>query len=164
MQEAQVLAPLLEPLGPLFAWIAAHPAAAVGAITAVPLGLTLAVLLFGRRPAPPPASPQPASPQPAPREPAPSSAEPVVLEAPVRAEPLPTPVAPTPVAPPRPVAPPAPVPIAPPPRVEPPPPKPVAPPPARLFDRLARTRTALVGGIGRLLAGRRLEGDAVDEL
>jgi fused signal recognition particle receptor len=34
----------------------------------------------------------------------------------------------------------------------------------RLFDRLARTRSALVGGLGRLLAGRRLEGDALEDL
>jgi fused signal recognition particle receptor len=69
-------------------------------------------------------------------------------------------------------APTPPAPIAAPPTAVPPPaaPEPVAPAPApvarppRLFERLARTRSALVGGLGRLLAGRRVEGDVLEEL
>jgi fused signal recognition particle receptor len=152
MQEAQVLAPLLEPLVPLFAWIAEHPRAALALIMAVPLALTAAVVLFGRRPVPPPA---------AELESGPLVAESGTLESPAASPTAPPIVQPRP-APPARVAPPPP-PLAP---IEaPPPPRPVAPPrPARLADRLARTRTALVGSLGRLLAGRRLEGDVLEEL
>ncbi|MEB2345555.1 MAG: signal recognition particle-docking protein FtsY [Deltaproteobacteria bacterium] len=173
MEQAQAFAPLLERLGPFFAWLAAHPRGALLAIAAVPVALTALVLVFGRRPSappeaaielPPPSPPQIAAPAaetpvpapaplasaaPAPaRTVAPAPSEPVV-EAPASrpaAAPRAAPAAPA--APPaRPAAPPAP-----------------APRPARLADRLARTRSALVGGLGRLLAGRRLEGDALDEL
>jgi len=157
MQEAQALGPLLEPLVPFFAWIAAHPAEAILAIAAVPIVLTAAVVVFGRRPAPPPEV-----------EPSEPPAERAILEAPAAAP------APAAIAPPRPTpvsVPPAPAPLAPTPPpppaapVEVPAPKPApAPRPVRLADRLARTRTALVGGLGRLLAGRRLEGDVLEEL
>jgi fused signal recognition particle receptor len=165
MQEAQALGSLLEPLAPFFAWFAAHPAAAVGAIAAIPLLLTAAVLLLGRRPAPAPVEPpQPAtSAEPAPSAPLPErapAAAPIaeVTPAAVPVAPAPAPgPAPSVAAPPAaPAVPPAPAPLA-----EPPAP---APRPARLFDRLARTRSALVGGLGRLLAGRRLEGDVLEEL
>jgi fused signal recognition particle receptor len=82
----------------------------------------------------------PAAPRPAPTPPAPIAAPPTAV---------PPPAAPEPVAP-------APAPVA-------PAPAPVARPP-RLFERLARTRSALVGGLGRLLAGRRVEGDVLEEL
>lgn len=77
--------------------------------------------------------------------------------------------APSPVlvepASPEPVAVPAPAPVAPP-VVEAPPAAPSAAPPAPrpLRERLARTREALVGGLGRVLAGRRLDADVIDEL
>src|SRR5690606_15807043 len=58
MQEAQILSPLLEPLVPLFAWVAENPAAAVALFGSIPFALTVAVLAFGRRP-PPLAEPEP---------------------------------------------------------------------------------------------------------
>ncbi|HSJ97274.1 MAG TPA: signal recognition particle receptor subunit alpha, partial [Myxococcota bacterium] len=159
MQEAQILAPLLEPLVPFFAWMAEHPAAAIGAIAAVPLALTAAVLVFGRRPEAPPEPEEigePIAPGELPAERAAAlEVSPPAPAAPelARRQPTPIPVPPEPA----PVAPPAP---APPPPVE----APAPPRPARLADRLARTRTALVGGLGRLLAGRRVEGDVLEEL
>lgn len=165
MQEAQALVPLLEPLAPLFAWFAEHPAAAVGAVGAVPLLLSAAVLLFGRRSAAPPRAAAPAPPGPAagPAAAAAPTAEPIA-PAPMP-EPVPAPARPAAVTPapepPRPAPAPPAVTIPAPPA---PAPAPKAPPPVRLFDRLARTRSALVGGLGRLLAGRRLEGDALEDL
>jgi fused signal recognition particle receptor len=167
MQEAQAFAPLLEPLVPFFAWLATHPTEALLAIAAVPIALTAAVLVFGRRPeappeaeieAPPPAR-EVAAPEAAVVAPAPP---PVVRPVPAQAPPAPVEAPPPAVAPPPPKPTVAPAPeaaVAPPPK-----PAPTPPRPARLADRLARTRTALVGGLGRLLAGRRLEGDALDEL
>ena len=159
MQEASTLAPLLESLTPLFDWIAAHPTAAVLVIASLPVLLAGAVLAFGR-PQPPPPPDVEAAPPPAPpaeravaAEPAATpAAPPVTRPAPPAEARAPAPAPPA-VAPP-PAAPPAPAPAA-----------PAAPPrPARLAERLARTRSALVGGLGRLLAGRRLEGEALEEL
>jgi len=154
MQEAQVLAPLLEPLAPLFAWVAAHPGAAIGLIAAVPLGLTAAVLLFGRRPVPPVERELPAPPVSERGAPAATAPAPLAVSHPAPAPPA----APIPI----PAPPPEPLPAPPAPEEAPAPPPP--PRPARLFDRLARTRAVLVGGLGRLLAGRRLEGDVLEEL
>jgi fused signal recognition particle receptor len=162
MQEAQVLGPLLEPLAPFFAWMAEHPAAAIGAIAALPLALTAGVVLFGRRPAPLPPEPEEAaavepSPELRPAEEAAAEIAPPTVVVGVETPPAVEPPTPLPVPPPAPPAPPAPVTA--------PRPAPVAPPrPARLADRLVRTRSALVGGLGRLLAGRRLEGDVLEEL
>ncbi len=157
MQDAPSLFELLERLSPFFAWMAEHPTAAILAIAALPLLLTAAVVLFGRQPPALPAEvPPPAVPAPAPRaEPAPASPRPTAPAALPTAAPTPPPVQPEPIAPPREAA---------------PEPAPAAPVPAlavrapRLFERLARTRGALVGGLGRLLAGRRVEGDVLDEL
>jgi fused signal recognition particle receptor len=144
--------------------MAEHPGATILAITAVPLLLTAAVVLFGRRPPATPAEaerPARAAPEP-PVAPLPPQAWDVApAEAPL-AEPEPLR---TPTAPPVPPAPPEPRPAAP--EAAPAPSAPIAPPVARaprLFERLARTRTALVGGLGRLLAGRRVEGAVLEEL
>jgi fused signal recognition particle receptor len=162
MQDVSTLSGLLALLEPFFAWVAEHPAAALGAIAALPVLLTAAVVLFGRRPPTQPADAEaPALPPPAPL--AESAAAP-------RVEPSGAPAAESVPAAPRP-APTPPAPIAAPPTAVPPPaaPEPVAPAPApvarppRLFERLARTRSALVGGLGRLLAGRRVEGDVLEE-
>ncbi len=154
MQDPSTLSRLLELLTPFFAWVAEHPAAAIGAISAVPLLLTAAVVLFGRRPPPRLADAErPAVPAPAPRaEPAASVAaveEPAPVERP--AAPVEAPPAPAIAPPPEPARAPAPAPAP-------------ATRPPRLFERLARTRSALVGGLGRLLAGRRIEGDVLEEL
>lgn len=157
MQDASSPFEFLELLSPFFAWMAEHPAAAILAIVALPLLLTAAVVLFGRPPPAPAgrAAAPPAPPAP-PAEPAPASPRPTAPAAlPAAAPPPPPPVQPEPIAPPREAAPaPAPVPPVPAPAVRSP----------RLFERLARTRGALVGGLGRLLAGRRVEGDVLDEL
>jgi fused signal recognition particle receptor len=194
MQEAQALAPLLEPLVPFFDWVAAHPAEALLLIASLPLVLTAAVVVFGRRPPPPPGAEEPALP-PAGRaaleapateilpraEAAPGVAVPEAPAPPTAAPAAPAELAPLAAAPaeamPPVVAPPRPVPAPPPPAAPAPPPaaspveavapsRPVeAPRPARLADRLSRTRMALVGGLGRLFAGgRRLEGDVLEEL
>src|SRR5690606_15148247 len=153
----------------LFAWVAENPAAAVALFGSIPLALTVAVLAFGRRPAPlaepePPALAPPAEPAipEAPAEVPVEAAAPAAAPRPAAA-PAPSAAAPAPPAveaPPEPVAPPPPPVAVPPPA----PSKPKPAPPARLRDRLTRTRSALVGGLGRLLAGRRLEGDAFEEL
>jgi fused signal recognition particle receptor len=163
MQDASTLSDLLALLTPFFAWVAEHPGTAIVAISAVPLLLTAAVVLFGRRPPSQPAEAEPAGlPAPPPR------AEPPVAEAPPAEPTLRETPAPPPAPPPAPsVPPPAPEPApAPEPVPEPvaPAPPPVVARPPRLFERLARTRSALVGGLGRLLAGRRVEGDVLEEL
>jgi fused signal recognition particle receptor len=182
MREAKLLGGLLAPLSPFFDWMAAHPAAALALIAAVPVTLIVVVMVFGRRPQAPAereAIEAPPLPRPAERPPAERAAE----AAPPPAIPsarLPAPAAPgapevpqaagpaspaeaeaAPVA-----APPLPRPEAPPPRPPPPalPPAPTLPPPVRLADRMARTRAAFVGRLGRLLGGRRVDGEVLEEL
>jgi fused signal recognition particle receptor len=167
-------------LAPLFAWIGANPLEGIGAALAIPWVIVVFVLLL-RRVFASPALPEPErapeieAPQPAPvaiakpeprREP-----EPVA----VRAEPAPAPkpappvveIAPPPVviAPKPEVAPaPEPEPVAV--RIEPAPaPKPEpAKPKVRLFDRLARTRSAFLGKLGALVGVRKVDGDVLEEL
>jgi fused signal recognition particle receptor len=92
-----------------------------------------------------------------------------VVRAPAAPALLPAPVAaprsePAAAAPPAPVAQPAAAPAPPvaPPVVE--VPAPPAPAPRPLRERLSRTREALLGGLGRVLAGRKLDASVVDEL
>ncbi len=159
-------------LAPLFAWIAAHPDAAVGAALAVPW-LIVAVVVVVRRIAAPAAKPAPerapaaVAPQPAPLaipklEPR-RAPEPVAVRAEPATAPKPAPK-PALTAPPPVVAVPAPPILAPElapepaPRVEPPKPK------VRLFDRLARTRSAFIGKLGALVGARKVDGDVLEEL
>ena len=161
-------------LAPLFAWIAANPLEGIGAALAIPWVIVAIVLLLRRvfgSPALPAPEPEPerapeiAAPQPAPvavakpetrREPEPVAA---------RAEPAPpvVEVAPPPVV----LAPPPPaIASAPEPEPEPEPvPKPEPPKPkVRLFDRLARTRSAFLGKLGALVGVRKVDGDVLEEL
>jgi fused signal recognition particle receptor len=147
------MTPLVDWLAPLYGWIAANPDIAVGTIFVVPSLLAIPILLLRRKPAPP------AQPETAPT-PAPPVAAPQPTPQPVP-EPAPAPVAarvePAPPPPPEPVVV-APEAAPPPPVAEPPKPK------VRLFDRLARTRTAFVDRIGQLVGGRALDADVLDEL
>jgi len=147
---------LVEILEPLVAWAQAHPVAAGLLAFLLPLVVAVAAELRRRppeavSPAPPPAG------APAPeREPTP---EPVEAPTPARAPVAETPEAPLPSA--------SRASEAPEPAEAPPPPAAPAPPPPappRLRDRLARTQEALVGRLGRLLGGRRLEGEALEDL
>jgi fused signal recognition particle receptor len=142
---------MLEPLVPLFQWVAENPGAALGAAFLFPFLVASVAFALHRKPAAPPLSP------------APEAAAP-------RIEPARRVAAPAPVPQPEPaVAAPPPAVEAPPPVVAPPPSPPPPPPPkprpkVRLADRLARTRNAFVGRIGQLVGGRALEGDVVEEL
>jgi fused signal recognition particle receptor len=129
-------------LGPLYTWIAANPGAGVLAALAVPWVIVAIVMLLRRGGARAlPAAPPPPKPE---------------LEAP-RAEPVAIPK-PEPVVP---AAPPVEAPIlAPPPAPEVEPPKPRV----RLFDRLARTRSAFIGRLGALVGARKVDGDVLEEL
>ena len=131
---------LLGPLAPLIAWIDAH-AALVGHPFSAAMLVLFEVLRrrYVVRAAPVPALAPSVAPAPAP--------------APVAAAPVP-------------VAEPAPVPVpAPPPAVEAPAPLAPAPaPPRPLRERLARTREALLGGLGRVLGGKKLDANVLDEL
>jgi fused signal recognition particle receptor len=184
MKEAKLLGGLLAPLSPFFDWVAAHPAAAIALIAAVPVALIVVVMAFGRRPqgpaereaieaAPPAPLPRPAEGPPAERA---AEAGPPETVPSVRLPAPPAPMAPEVPTPPGPTppgaeaapiaAPPAPRPEPQPPPPPPPaaPPAPTLPPPARLVDRLARTRAAFVGRLGRLLGGRRVDGEVLEEL
>ena len=150
---------------PLFEWVAVNPVGGVLAALAVPWFFVALSLLFRRGSAAPPRlAPEPepvreaprvaaiAAPEPEHRQPAPVAAPRVE---PVR-EPAPAPPAPaivTPAPQPEPAPPPAPAPV-----VEAPKPK------VRLFDRLARTRTAFVGKLGALVGARKVDGDVLEEL
>jgi fused signal recognition particle receptor len=142
---------------PVFGWIAAHPEAGVGAALVFPW-LIVALVMGLRRATAPAALPEPertpatfapppepvAIPKPEPR----LTPEPV----PVRVEPRPTPPPPAAV-----IVAPAPEP-APAPKAEPPKPR------VRLFDRLSRTRSALVGRLGTLVGARKVDADVLEEL
>jgi fused signal recognition particle receptor len=122
-------------LAPLFAWIAANPVAGVLAALAIPWFFVALSLLFRRR--------APALPAPAIEAP---RTEPVAIPEPEHRQPQPV-VAPVPEPTPA---------LAP--KIEAPKPK------VRLFDRLARTRNALVGRLGALVGGRKVDGDVLEEL
>jgi fused signal recognition particle receptor len=84
---------------------------------------------------------------------------PVAAPAPApRVEPVAAPT-PIPAAAPAPAPEPAPAPV-----VEAPAPPPPAPAPRPLRERLARTREALVGGLGRILGGKKVDAAVLDEL
>jgi fused signal recognition particle receptor len=124
------------------AWLAAHPETGGVAAGALVLLVVAGALLRRRRRVA----------APAPEVEAPATAPPVVAE-PARPLPLPQIPAPEPA-----VVEPAPAAVAAP---------PVAPPPRpapSLRERLARTREALVGPVARLLRGRALDSDLLDEL
>jgi fused signal recognition particle receptor len=133
-------------LGPLYTWIAANPGAGVLAALAVPWVIVALVMLLRRGgaralPAPPP-KPELEAPR----------AEPIAIPQP---EPVVVPAAPPVEAPI--LAPPPPAPKVEP-KVEPPKPR------VRLFDRLARTRSAFVGRLGALVGTRKVDGDVLEEL
>jgi len=157
---------LVEILAPLVAWAQAHPLAAGLLAFLLPLVLAAAAELRGRAPEAAPSAPPPPGPAPAPeREPTPEPAEAAApAQAPVAEAPAPPTSAEAAEAVAPGEAPEAVEPAAPAPAPEPPAPapEPVAPP--RLRDRLARTQEALVGRLGRLLGGRRLEGEAFEDL
>ncbi len=94
--------------------------------------------------------------EPSPEPPAPevARAAEAVEAAPIEVTPEPPPPAPEPVAPVAPVPEPVAVPE----------PAPPPPPPVRLSERLARTSEALVGRLGRLLGGRSVDNDVLEEL
>lgn len=147
-------------LAPLFAWIAANPVAGVLAALAVPW-VVVALVMFLRRggvralPAPeakreleaPRAEPEAVPERESSREP-----EPVA----VCAEPSPAPK-PAPPPPPHeaPIVAMAPAPAT---KIEAPKPR------VRLFDRLARTRSAFIGRLGALVGTRKVDGDVLEEL
>jgi fused signal recognition particle receptor len=148
---------------PLFAWIAAHPEAGVGAALVFPW-LIVALVMGLRRATAPAALPEPervaaieARP-PAPIAIAKSEPRPAPEPVRLRVEPPPTPK-PTPPPPPPAAAiavpPPAPEPA---PKAEPPKPK------IRLFDRLSRTRSAFIGRLGALVGARKVDADVLEEL
>ena len=115
------------------------PTATTLAVVAGTLGLAAALnLVFGRRRVAPAARPSAESPEPAPAPPAepPSAAAAVAAQVPVPEEPLP----------------------------EPAPAEPEPPRRAPLRERLARTSEALVGRLGNVLRGRKLDGDLLEEL
>ena len=148
-------------LAPLFAWVAANPVAGVLAALAVPWLVVALVMLLRRGgaralPAPEP-RPELEAPRAVPvaipkleprREP-----EPVA----VRVEPAPAPKPAPPPPPPleAPIVAPAPVLAA---KIEAPKPR------VRLFDRLARTRSAFAGRLGALVGTRKVDGDVLEEL
>jgi len=146
---------------PLFAWIAANPLAGVGAALVLPW-LVVALVMLLRRASAPPALPE------AERAPAreATTPEPVAIPQPrIALEPVPVRVEPPPVPAPKPTPPPpAPVIVAPAP--EPAPARQPEPPKSkvRLFDRLARTRSAFLGRLGALVGTRKVDGDVLDEL
>jgi fused signal recognition particle receptor len=148
---------LAEWAAPAIAWIELHAAPLGHGFSA--LVLVLFEVLRRRcalRPAPGGPAPSAAAP-PAPR---PAAPEPAPAPSGVAAAPSAAAAAPPAVA----VAPPVPAP-APAPESAPvaaPPPAPPAPRPLR--ERLARTRDALLGGVGRVLGGRRVDEAALEEL
>jgi fused signal recognition particle receptor len=140
--------------GPAIAWIELHAAPLGHAFSAFVLVLFEVlrrrfVLRSGAGTPAPSAAAAPVLPAAAPEaRPASAAAAPAAAVAPA-----------APVA----AAPPAPVPVAaPPPVAAPAPPAPPAPRPLR--ERLARTRDALLGGVGRVLGGRRVDEAALEEL
>jgi fused signal recognition particle receptor len=158
-------------LQPLVDWAAANPAAALGAAAALPAVLLFVVglRLLRHRPAKapaaleaPPAAAEPAAPRAL--EPAPERESPAAP--PRAAAPAEAPVASVEVRPPVPAAAPAPArAAAPAPAAE--PARPAPPPPAAprpLRERLARTREALLGGLGRVLGTRRVDESLLEEL
>jgi fused signal recognition particle receptor len=137
---------------PLFDWIAAHPEAGVGAALVFPW-LIVALVMGLRRATAPAALPEP---EPAAEIEAPRPA-PIAIPKPeprLAPEPVPVRARPAPVAAPKPAPPPPP----PAPKAEPPKPK------VRLFDRLARTRSAFMGRLGALVGARKVDGDVLEEL
>ncbi len=141
----------MEILEALSVWFYANPGLAVLAGLAIPLVIALVAVAVGGRAAPAPVEVEaeaPAAP--------PDLAEKVAIEPePLVEEPEPVAAEPEPV-----VAEPAPEPVA-----EPAPP-PVAPepPPAPLGERLRRTSQALVGRLGSLLGGRRVDAEVLEDL
>jgi len=131
---------LVEILEPLVVWAQAHPLAAGLLAFVLPLAVA-AVAELRRRPRPPDMAPPPPPPE---REPTPEPAE---ARPAARVSPAEAPAAPVPEEAAPPVEAPAP-----------------APSPPRLRERLARTQEALVGRLGRMLGGRRLEGEALEDL
>jgi len=150
---------------------AEHMLLTVGLLVALPV--VLAVLVEATRPSGPPrARLRDAFPD-TPSTPVPE-AEPAVEERPpVAPERRPAPPPPPPEAPPAPEPEPTPEPV-PEPEVPAPAPEPEVPaaaepvpaPPARapLRERLARTQEALVGRLGRMLGGRKVDADLLEEL
>jgi len=150
---------------PLFTWIAANPLAGVGAALVFPW-LIVALVMLLRRGAAPTVLPE------AERAPAIEASGPAPVAVPKPAprlapERVPVRAVPAPVAAPKPAPlPPRPAPVivarapapAPAPKAEPPKPK------VRLFDRLARTRSAFMGRLGALVGARKVDGDVLEEL
>jgi len=148
---------LAELVGPAIAWIDLHAAVVGHAFSAAVL--VLFEVLRRRcvlRPRPE-ALPAPAAAPPPGRSaeaaPVPAAVPPATVAAPAAPEPRPAPPAAAPPAPP-----PSPAPAAA------PAPPPAAAEPRPLRERLARTRDALLGGLGRVLAGRRVDEGALEEL
>ena len=119
---------------PLFDWIAAHPDAGVGAALVFPWLIVALVMLLRRVTAPAALS----EPERAPAALAPQPEPVAIPEWGPRREPEPVAV-----------------------RVE---PAPAPKPRVRLFDRLARTRSAFIGRLGALVGTRKVDGDVLEEL
>jgi fused signal recognition particle receptor len=163
----------------LLEWSSENPLLVALAVAAVPLLVFAVSELLGPSEtpsargaeAPPPAPPPEAAVEPAPpalEEAAPAEVVEPTPAAPPPSEAVPAPEAPAPAAEPERPAEPEPLAEAPPaapvaPPVEeapPPPPKPRV----RLRDRLARTSDALVGRLGGLLGGRKVDAELLEEL
>lgn len=151
-------------LHPLVVWCLEHRALVAHLAGGLPLAVLLLHALVRRGRAPEPAvehAPRRGAPAPAAPE-TPTAAEAQGVVPPTVAEPAP-PTTPVP-APPVEIAPPAPEP-EPAPEVAPPAPEPApAPEPVPLRERLTRTQETLVGRLSRLLGGRKVDSDVLDEL
>ncbi len=146
-------APLVEWLHPFVAWAQAHVGLVAHAAFAIPLLVLLVRELFFRRPPPPAVDHTP------PRPRIEARTEPVAEVPREAAAPRPAPAAVRPGAERAPAAaPPAAAPAAPPPAA------PAPPRPRPLRERLGRTREALVGRLGALLGGRKVDEGLLDEL
>jgi fused signal recognition particle receptor len=142
-------------LGTLGAWVAAHPVLALLAAAALPFLATVVSELLPKAPALPPQEPTAeALPSASDAERSAAVLEPLPIPA-IRPEPVATAEPqPTTEAPAAPVVVPEPAPAA----------APEAPPRARLRDRLKLTSDALVGRLGGVLSGRKVDAGVLDEL